>query len=318
VKEGGPSRDWPTRARLPVSSRARAVRQWFGAGLEADIATGRALIETSSSASFSDKRAPPLEDVAREAGLEARRFFAALAHGDLNTRQMRRSGGGELSKPEDEDVVVARQSKATGSGSGILIVGVDKLMTGLGKCCKPAPPDPIIGFVTRGKGITIHRKNCPNIARMMESSPERMITADWGAPREEVFPVDIEVEAIDRQGLLRDISEVFSREKINVTAVNTLSKNMQARMSSPSRWLARPAETRAATRRGCERRDAGRPALLKPLDRRRAATAAQALLLVDLFRAPPALPPPASPRRALHRPRPPAARQSGRARRRTR
>ena len=104
-------------------------------------------------------------------------------------------------------------------------------MTGLGKCCKPAPPDPIIGFVTRGKGITIHRKSCPNIGRMELVHPERLITADWGAAREEVFPVDIEVAAIDRQGLLRDISEVFSREKINVTAVNTLSKNLQARMS---------------------------------------------------------------------------------------
>src|SRR5205085_10297863 len=85
--------------------------------------------------------------------------------------------------------------------------------------------------VTRGKGITIHRQSCTNIARMQTTSPERLITADWGAPRDEVFPVDIEVEAIDRQGLLRDISEVFSREKINVTAVNTLSKNLQARMA---------------------------------------------------------------------------------------
>jgi GTP pyrophosphokinase len=66
---------------------------------------------------------------------------------------------------------------------------------------------------------------------MRERQPERLITADWGAPREEVFPVDVVVDAMDRQGLLRDISEVFSREQINVTAVNTLSKNLQARMS---------------------------------------------------------------------------------------
>src|SRR5258706_5976414 len=238
VKEGGPSRDWlnPELGYL-VSSRGRAkVRQWFKAqDLEADSATGRSLIETElKREGLSDKRALPLEDVAREAGIpKLDDFFAALAHGDLNTRQMQLAirGAAKLSEVvEDEDVVVARRRKATGSGSGILIVGVDKLMTGLGKCCKPAAPDPIIGFVTRGKGITIHRKSCPNIGRMMESSPERMITADWGAPREEVFPVDIEVEAIDRQGLLRDISEVFSREKINVTAVNTLSKNLQARM----------------------------------------------------------------------------------------
>ena len=103
-------------------------------------------------------------------------------------------------------------------------------MTGLAKCCKPAPPDPIVGFVTRGKGISIHRQSCSNVARMKERQPERLITADWGKPRDEVFPVDVVVDAMDRQGLLRDISEVFSRERINVTAVNTLSKNLQARM----------------------------------------------------------------------------------------
>ena len=104
-------------------------------------------------------------------------------------------------------------------------------MTGLARCCKPAPPDAIVGFVTRGKGVSIHRENCSNLARMQESQPERLITANWGAQRDEVFPVDVVVEAMDRQGLLRDVSEVFSREKINVTAVNTLSRNLQAKMS---------------------------------------------------------------------------------------
>ena len=104
-------------------------------------------------------------------------------------------------------------------------------MTGLARCCKPAPPDPIVGFVTRGRGISIHRQSCSNVQRMRERQPERLMTADWGAPRDEVFPVDVIVEAMDRQGLLRDVSEVFSREKINVTAVNTLSRNLQARMA---------------------------------------------------------------------------------------
>src|SRR5205085_4187171 len=120
-----------------------------------------------------------------------------------NTRAIQsaiRAAAKLVEAPVVDDVVVPRQSRSTGSGSGILIVGVDKLMTGLGKCCRPAPPDPIIGFVTRGKGITIHRQSCPNIARMRETSPERLISSDWGARRDEVFPVDIEVEAIDRQG----------------------------------------------------------------------------------------------------------------------
>ena len=238
VKEGGPSRDW-LNAELGyvVSNRARTkVRQWFKSlELEGDIAAGRAALEAElKREGFNDKRALNLEEVAREAGIpKLDDFFAAVAHGDLNARQIQhaiRATAKLADVTENEDVVVARQSKAAGSGSGILIVGIDKLLTGLGKCCKPAPPDSIIGFVTRGKGITIHRQSCPNVARMKTSSPERLISADWGTPRDEVFPVDIEVEAIDRQGLLRDISEVFSREKINVTAVNTLSKNLQARM----------------------------------------------------------------------------------------
>ena len=242
VKEGAPSRDWLNpELGYAVSNRARTkVRQYFKSlEHEADVSTGRAAVEAElKREGYGDKRALNLEEVAREAGFpKLDEFFSAVARGDLNTRAVQsaiRAAAKQIEAPAGDpadDVILARQSKSKGSGSGILIVGVDKLMTGLGKCCRPAPPDPIIGFVTRGKGITIHRQTCPNISRMKSSSPERMITADWGSPREEVFPVDIEVEAIDRQGLLRDISEVFSKEKINVIAVNTLSKNLQARMS---------------------------------------------------------------------------------------
>jgi (p)ppGpp synthase/HD superfamily hydrolase len=112
-----------------------------------------------------------------------------------------------------------------------LVVGVDRLLTGLARCCKPAPPDPIVGFVTRGKGITIHRATCANVERIRAREPERLIEADWGAARDQLFPVDIVVEASDRQGLLRDISELLSREKINVTAVNTQTRQHQARMA---------------------------------------------------------------------------------------
>jgi GTP pyrophosphokinase len=104
-------------------------------------------------------------------------------------------------------------------------------MTGLARCCKPAPPDPIVGFVTRGKGITIHRAACANVTRIRAREPERLIEADWGAARDQLFPVDIVVEASDRQGLLRDLSELLSREKINVTAVNTQTRQHQARMA---------------------------------------------------------------------------------------
>jgi GTP pyrophosphokinase len=236
VKQGGPSRDWLNPDLGYVHSRhARAkVRQWFKAQqLEETIAQGRSVVERELARS--GMTALNLEAVAHAAGFaKLDDFFAAVARTEINTRQVQIAIQ-SLAKPDAvpvvDDATVVRQSRAAGSGSGILIVGVDRLMTGLARCCKPAPPDPIVGFVTRGKGISIHRQSCSNVARMKERHPERLITADWGTPRDEVFPVDVVVEAMDRQGLLRDVSEVFSREKINVTAVNTLSRNLQARMS---------------------------------------------------------------------------------------
>jgi GTP pyrophosphokinase len=101
---------------------------------------------------------------------------------------------------------------------------VDRLLTQLARCCKPAPPDAIIGFVTRGRGVSIHREDCSSLAQLKARLPERMITAQWGVQEGQVFPVDMVVRANDRQGLLHDISEVLSREQMNVTAVNTQSK----------------------------------------------------------------------------------------------
>ena len=243
LKQGGssvgPSRDWLNpELGYVVSHRARTkVRQWFKAQqLDETIANGRSIVERELQRSR--MTAVNLEAVADKAGIaKLDDFFAAVARAELNTRQLQQAIHA-AAKPDhalpsraEEEAVVTHGSKAAGAGSGILIVGVDRLMTGLARCCKPAPPDAIVGFVTRGKGITIHRQSCSNVARMKEKQPERLISADWGTPRDEVFPVDVVVEAMDRQALLRDISEVFSREKINVTAVNTLSRNLQARMS---------------------------------------------------------------------------------------
>ena len=108
----------------------------------------------------------------------------------------------------------------------MLVVGVDSLMTQLAKCCKPAPPDAIGGFVTRGKGVSVHRADCSNFREFAARHAERVIQVAWGAPTSKesaVYPVDVAVEAADRQGLLRDISEVFAKEKMNVIGVQTQS-----------------------------------------------------------------------------------------------
>jgi GTP pyrophosphokinase len=137
-------------------------------------------------------------------------------------------------EPELPPAIQTKRSKA--GGGDVLIVGVDKLLTQLGRCCKPVPPDSIAGFVTRGRGVSIHRADCPNFRNMIKRNPERRIEATWGQSvgdgrAEGMYAVDLHVEATDRQGLLRDISEVLSREKVNVTAVKTLSKQGGANMS---------------------------------------------------------------------------------------
>jgi GTP pyrophosphokinase len=238
AKQGGPSLDWLNADLGYVQShRARAkVRQWFKAQqLEATIAQGREAVERELHRA--GRTALKLDAVAAQAGFsKLDEFFAAVARAELNTRALQQAihavaRPGTAIAPAEDGSVLPRASKAAGAGSGILIVGVDRLLTGLARCCKPAPPDGIVGFVTRGKGISIHRRSCSNVERMQEKHPERIITAEWGTPRDEVFPVDVVVEAMDRQALLRDVSEVFSREKINVTAVKTLSRNLQAKMS---------------------------------------------------------------------------------------
>jgi len=238
AKQGGPSRDWLNPELGYVHShRARTkVRQWFKAQQHEEmVASGRAVVERELQRAGAT--AVNLDAVAAKAGVaKADELFAAVARDEINLRQIQaaiRAVVQPAVAPERsaELDVLAKQSKSAGSGAGILVVGVDRLMTGLARCCKPAPPDPIVGFVTRGRGVSIHRQGCAAVARMRAREPERLIDADWGKPRDEVFPVDVVIEAMDRQGLLRDITEIFSRERINVTAANTLTRNMASRMA---------------------------------------------------------------------------------------
>jgi GTP pyrophosphokinase len=237
AKQGGPSRDWLNPDLGYVQShRARAkVRQWFNAQQhDQTLAQGRAMVERELARL--GHTALKLDAVAAKAGFaRTDELFVAFARDEINSRQVQ-SAIAALTQPvappaPAEPEVVTRRSRADSSGHGILVVGVDRLLTGLARCCKPAPPDAIVGFITRGKGVTIHRASCANVARIRAREPERLIDAQWGAPRDQLFPVDIVVEASDRQGLLRDISELLAREKINVTAVNTQTRQHQARMA---------------------------------------------------------------------------------------
>jgi len=233
----GPSRDWLS-AEYTASTRARSkVRAWFNAiDQQETLASGRGQIEKTLQRE--GKTAVNLEELAHKLGFaKLDELFLAVGKDEFSLRHVEQAlHADDTAKAADKDELVANKSRASsvvqGAKSGVLVVGTEGLLTQLARCCKPAPPDDIIGFVTRGKGVSIHRSNCKNFVEMRGKAPERVIQCAWGqAGTETVYPVDIFVLAGDRQGLLRDISEIFLREKINVIGVKTQSAKGQARMA---------------------------------------------------------------------------------------
>ncbi|MBT3065268.1 bifunctional (p)ppGpp synthetase/guanosine-3',5'-bis(diphosphate) 3'-pyrophosphohydrolase [Rhodoferax sp. U11-2br] len=230
AKEGGPSRDWlNTELGYLVSHRARTkVRAWFNAlALSETIAKGREAVEKLLQRE--GKTALKLDDLAVQLGFaNATALFEDVGKDEFSLRAIEQV----LRPPEapqfDANAPVLRKPRSGDNPTkgGLLVVGVDSLMTQMAKCCKPAPPDAICGFVTRGKGVSVHRKDCSNLKEMVAKNGERLIEVEWGVARAmtgSVFPVDVAVQAHDRQGLLRDISEVFTKEKMNVIGVQTQS-----------------------------------------------------------------------------------------------
>lgn len=232
AKQGGPSRDWlnPERGYLG-SHRAKAkVRQWFNAEEQQALrARGRAELERTLQRE--GKTSIKLESLAADLGLDsADALFAAIGRDEIGPRQLQLALRGEDAVDERAAEVVVPRPRAAKPASGILVVGVDRLLTQLAKCCRPVPPDPIRGFVTRGRGVSIHRAACANLAQMLVRAPERGIEAQWGAKVEGVFAADLLVRAQDRQGLLRDVSDALTRNRVNVIAVSSQSRRAEALM----------------------------------------------------------------------------------------
>jgi GTP pyrophosphokinase len=228
AKSGGPSRDWLNAERGFVRSpRARAkIRQWFNAkALAETIAAGRAAVEKELKREGATHAS--LETLADRLGFKKPDdLFAAVAREEVNLRQLQTALRGFEAPPAAPSIKPRRAIPS----KGVLVVGgMDRLLTQLAKCCKPVPPDPIRGFVTRGKGVSVHREDCTALKRLAEAQPERLIDAEWGAG-EGRYTVDMSVTAADRRGLLRDIGDALAREKINVTAVRTQSRDELAFM----------------------------------------------------------------------------------------
>ena len=239
AKEGGPSLDWlnPDLGFLGTHRARSKVRAWFNAqALDQTVAKGRELVEKLLQRE--GKTALKLDDLAERLGFRtAQQLFEVVGKDEFSLHQIEALlRPPPAPAPDADDKVVLTRSKA--SSGGVLVVGVDSLMTSLSKCCRPVPPDDIQGYVTRGKGVAIHRTDCSNFRHMVSQSAGRVIDVAWSedalargqgpvagksVANSPLFPLDVFVQANDRQGLLRDISDVFARERVNVTGVHTRS-----------------------------------------------------------------------------------------------
>jgi len=226
AKRGGPSRDWlnPT-LEMVRSERARGkIRQWFKRqNREQNISHGRGLLDKElhrlglESVSF--------EQVARDLGFGVvDDLLAAVGCGDLHL-------GKVLSGIVERDIeatglpqaVTVAEERTT--RDGVTILGLSGVLTAMARCCNPVPGDPIVGYITRGRGATIHRHDCPNALRIKDR--ERLVQVSWGKVRQ-TYPVSVRIQAYDRDGLMRDVSTLVTNEGISMSSVNVATKNSLA------------------------------------------------------------------------------------------
>jgi GTP pyrophosphokinase len=218
AKRGGPSRDWLNpNLGLVKTQRARSkIKAWFKKQEdEQNIAQGRATLERElqrlgiTNTNF--------EKMARELGFKVpEEMFIALGNGDLSVNKVIK----ELSEIEETaDILEANipGQEAKPSTDAVEVVGLKGLLSTMARCCNPMPSDQIVGYITRGRGATIHRQDCPNILRIKDK--ERLLQVSWGKV-ERTFPVNITVKAYDRQGLMGDISTLLQGEGVNIADVS--------------------------------------------------------------------------------------------------
>ena len=228
AKSGGPSLDWlnPELGFLQSQRSKAKVRAWFNAKAQAaTIAKGREAVEKLLQRE--GRTALKHVELAAQLGFRsADALFEVVGKDELSLRSIETLLRPPVEKTDDADRLLRRPRATPHNAGGVLVVGVESLLTSLARCCRPAPPDAIAGYVTRGKGVAVHRAACSNLRELMSRSPERVIPVAWGAAdasAKALYPVDVNVEASDRPGLLRDVSEVFAKEKMNVIGVKSQS-----------------------------------------------------------------------------------------------
>ena len=222
-----PSRDWlnPSLGYIQTSRARAKVTHWFKQqNREQNIVDGRAILEDEfKRLSLYDLDLNELARKVNYAGADD--MFAAIGAGDLRPAHVANVAQ-QMLEPRSEQLdlkLITRPRKPYDTESDIQIRGVGKLKTQVAKCCKPLPGDPIAGYITVGRGVTVHRQDCITFLNLKEFEPNRVIEVSWGGQPVAVYPVDIEVEAYDRSGLLRDITQVLSSSRSDVLAMNTIS-----------------------------------------------------------------------------------------------
>ena len=225
TREPSPSRDWLNKSLGYLqSSRARGkVRAWFNTQDHAQhLADGRAILDRELKRLKAGHLA--IEKIAKRLKFDKTTdLFAAVGRNDITLAQIA-GATHQLAEPDKQPLqFVERAERLNKSPDSISVRGVGKLLTNIASCCQPVPHDGIVGFITRGKGVTIHRADCGNILSLPESEEARLIEVSWGSDSQEQFNVDVRIIAFDRVGLLRDVSTVMANNHADVVAVNTKS-----------------------------------------------------------------------------------------------
>lgn len=230
AKTGGPSLDWLDPHKGYVHSRrARAgIQHWFRhENRDETIAHGRALLERELDRM--NLQEVNLDHLAKNLGVEdTDELCFKLVDGSIKPGRAA-AAAQRILRPqtelEREQLEISfkggRAANDDHNTADLSILGVSDLMTNLAKCCQPVPGDKVLGFITRGTGITIHRDGCPNILYQQNTAKERVIEVSWGADREHTYPMTIQLHAFDRKGLLKDVSSILVDEKVNVLEMNT-------------------------------------------------------------------------------------------------
>ncbi len=233
AKEGEPSVNWLHEGWVKSSKAISKIRAYIRAqNAEAVREEGKHQFDKVI-AKINPK--PNQQQVCEKLGFkQLEELYAAIGQGEVSLRAVQKAAGTLIEPqavPVSENTIVKKSKIASGSKNGVLVDGEGGLLTVLARCCKPAPPDLIAGFVTREKGVSIHRECCPDFQHLAQKSPEKVVPASWAElDSGQIFAIDIEVRAQDRNGLLRDVSDCLARHKVNVTAVHTQTRNLEASM----------------------------------------------------------------------------------------